>query len=57
MAFSGTLFLISHDHQLLQTTANRIIEITPKGVIDRLMTYDEYLQNTDVRNLVNLMYS
>lgn len=57
IAFSGTLFLISHDHQLLQTTANRIIEITPKGVIDRLMTYDEYLQNTDVRNLVNLMYS
>lgn len=57
MAFSGTLFLISHDHQLLQTTANRIIEITPKGVIDRLMTYDEYLQNPDVRNLVNLMYS
>lgn len=57
IAFSGTLFLISHDHQLLQTTANRIIEITPKGVIDRLMTYDEYLQNPDVRNLVNLMYS
>jgi len=57
IAFPGTLFLISHDHQLLQTTANRIIEITPNGVIDRLMTYDEYLQNPDVRNLVNLMYS
>ncbi len=56
-AFPGTLFLISHDHQLLQTTANRIIEITPNGVIDRLMTYDEYLENPDVRNLVNLMYS
>ncbi|MDD3268401.1 MAG: ATP-binding cassette domain-containing protein [Syntrophomonadaceae bacterium] len=42
-AFPGTLLLISHDHQLLQTVANRIVEITPTGVIDRLMSYDEYL--------------
>lgn len=44
MAFTGTVFLVSHDHQLLQTVANRIIEITPDGVIDKLMTYDEYLE-------------
>jgi ATPase subunit of ABC transporter with duplicated ATPase domains len=43
-AFPGTVFLISHDHQLLQTVANRIIEITPNGVIDKLMTYDDYLE-------------
>jgi len=42
-AFPGTIFLVSHDHQLLQTVANRIIEITPSGIIDRLTTYDEYL--------------
>jgi ATPase subunit of ABC transporter with duplicated ATPase domains len=42
--YSGTIFLVSHDHQLLQTVANRIIEITPTGVIDKMMTYDEYLE-------------
>lgn len=42
--FSGTLFLISHDHQLLQTVCNRIIEIRPDGVFDKLTTYDEYLE-------------
>jgi ATPase subunit of ABC transporter with duplicated ATPase domains len=43
--FTGTLFLVSHDHQLLQTVANRIIEITPVGVVDKMMTYDEYLES------------
>lgn len=42
--FPGTMFLISHDHQLLQTVANRIIEIRPDGVFDKLTTYDEYLE-------------
>jgi ATPase subunit of ABC transporter with duplicated ATPase domains len=42
--FPGTLFLVSHDHQLLQTVANRVIEITPTGIIDRMMSYDEYLE-------------
>jgi ATPase subunit of ABC transporter with duplicated ATPase domains len=45
--FPGTVFLISHDHQLVQTVANRIIEITPDGFIDRLTTYDEYLEKQD----------
>ncbi|MGE5397757.1 MAG: ABC-F family ATP-binding cassette domain-containing protein [Chitinophagales bacterium] len=44
IAFPGTVILISHDHQLLQTVANRVIEITPDGLIDKLMTYDEYLE-------------
>lgn len=42
--FPGTIFLISHDHQLLQTVANRIIEIRPDGIFDKLTTYDEYLE-------------
>jgi ATPase subunit of ABC transporter with duplicated ATPase domains len=43
-AFPGTVLLISHDHQLLQTVATRIIEITPNEIIDKLMSYDEYLE-------------
>lgn len=48
IAFPGTVFLVSHDHQLLQTTANRIIEITPDGIIDRLTSFDEYLEKQAV---------
>ncbi|MGE5418196.1 MAG: ABC-F family ATP-binding cassette domain-containing protein [Acidobacteriota bacterium] len=44
IAFPGTVFLISHDHQLVQTVVNRVIEITPDGIIDKLMSYDEYLE-------------
>lgn len=46
--YPGTILFVSHDHQFVQTIANRIIEITPKGLIDKLMTYDEYLESTDV---------
>jgi len=48
--FPGTVFLVSHDHQLLQTVANRIIEITPAGVIDKMTTYDEYLDRAIFSN-------
>ena len=48
-SFDGTLLFVSHDHQLIETIANRIIEITPQGVMDRRMTYDEYLENGDVK--------
>lgn len=51
-AFTGTLFLVSHDHQLLQTAANRIIEIRPDEVIDKLMTYDEYLEKHALTGIV-----
>ncbi|MGE5403610.1 MAG: ABC-F family ATP-binding cassette domain-containing protein [Candidatus Saccharibacteria bacterium] len=44
IAFPGTVFLISHDHQLVQTVVNRVIEITPDGIIDKMMSYDEYLE-------------
>ena len=46
--FKGTLLFDSHDHQFVQTIADRIIEILPGGVIDRQMTYDEYIENEDI---------
>ena len=47
----------SHDHTFTETVANRIIEITPKGVIDKRMSYDEYLENEDVKALRAKMYA
>ena len=47
--FKGTVLFTSHDHQLVQTIANRIIEITPKGMIDKVCTYDEFLASEDVK--------
>ncbi|HIT86430.1 MAG TPA: ATP-binding cassette domain-containing protein [Candidatus Coprocola pullicola] len=46
--YKGTLLFDSHDHQFVQTIANRIIEILPGGIIDRRETFDEYLENEDV---------
>lgn len=54
--FDGTILFTSHDHQFIQTIANRIIEITPNGIIDRVMTYDEYLESEEIQNLRNSMY-
>lgn len=47
----ATVLFTSHDHQLVQTIANRVIEITPKGMIDKVCTYDEYLASEDVKRL------
>ena len=47
--YNGTLMLHSHDHQFMQTVANRIIELTPSGVIDKLMTYDEYILDENIK--------
>ena len=51
ISFPGVVLFTSHDHQFVDTIANRIIEITPSGVIDRSMTLDEYMENEDVRKL------
>lgn len=48
--FKGTLLFTSRDHELTQTVANRIIEITPKGLIDKLMSYDEYINDAGVKD-------
>ena len=55
--FKGTVLLASHDHEMLETVCNRIVELTPKGIIDREMTYDEYLQDKKVKELQQEMYS
>ncbi len=55
-AFPGIVLLATHDHQFMQTVANRIIELTPKGMIDRLCTYDEYLADERVKALREEMY-
>ena len=54
--FDGTILFSSHDHQFIQTIANRIIEITPNGIIDRSMSYDEYLESEEIKGLRESMY-
>jgi len=49
--FKGIVLLTSHDHTFLQTVANRIIELTPKGAIDKLMSFDEYLEDKQAKKL------
>ncbi|PHC39601.1 ABC transporter ATP-binding protein [Bacillus pseudomycoides] len=56
IAFKGTLLFTSHDHQFVQTIANRIIEVTPNGVIDKEATYDEFLENVELQKQVDAMY-
>ena len=55
--FKGTLLFTTHDHEFAQTVANRIIELTPKGVIDRHSTFDEYLTDPKIKELRDKMYS
>jgi len=55
--FKGNILLSSHDHEMLSTVCNRIIELTPNGIIDREMTYDEYLADKKVKELREKMYS
>lgn len=54
--FKGTVIFSTHDHEFAHTVANRIIEITPNGVIDRYTTFDEYLENPKVKELRDKMY-
>ena len=58
IAFKGSLLFSSHDHEFIQTTANRIIEIGPKGIVDRLgSTYDEFLEDDAVQARVDALYN
>lgn len=54
--FKGNMIFTSHDHQLVQTVANRIIEITPNGIIDRLMSFEEYLVSDVVKEQRAALY-
>ncbi|CAM1355254.1 MULTISPECIES: ABC-F family ATP-binding cassette domain-containing protein [Tenacibaculum] len=55
--FKGTVLFTTHDHEFAQTVANRVIEITPKGIIDKYATFDEYLDDPKVKELREKMYS
>lgn len=58
MGFTGSILFASHDHQFIQTLANRIIAISDKGVVDRAeTTYDEFLENPDVQKRVNELFA
>ena len=54
--FSGTILFASHDMQFVETIANRIIELTPKGIIDKRMSYEEYLADENIKALRQKMY-
>jgi ATPase subunit of ABC transporter with duplicated ATPase domains len=55
--YKGTVLFSTHDHEFAQTVANRVIELTPNGIIDRYMTFDEYLDDKKIKELREQMYS
>mgnify|MGYP000335749437 CR=1 FL=1 len=55
--FKGTLLFTSHDHELVNSVANRIVEITPNGIIDKMMPYDDYLKDDKIAQLQEEMYA
>ncbi|MCM3096245.1 ABC-F family ATP-binding cassette domain-containing protein [Priestia megaterium] len=57
ISYKGSMIFTSHDHQFVETIANRVIEITPNGVIDKQMTYDEYLEDSNLQKQVASMYA
>jgi ATPase subunit of ABC transporter with duplicated ATPase domains len=54
--FKGTLLMTTHDHEFAQTVANRVVEITPKGVIDRYLSFDDYMSDKDIKVQREKMY-
>ena len=56
IAFGGVLLFSSHDHEFIQSIANRIVEITPNGIIDRMMSFDDYISDKQVTELRQKMY-
>ena len=57
VGFKGNILFSSNDHEFIQTVANRIIELTPKGTIDKLMDYDDYIYNEEIKELKAKMYA
>jgi ATPase subunit of ABC transporter with duplicated ATPase domains len=55
--FKGTILFTTHDHEFAQTVANRVIELTPNGIIDRYTTFDEYMQDKKIKALRDKMYA
>ena len=55
--FKGIVLFTSHDHELMQTVANRIVEITPNGTLDKMLTYDEYINDSEVKVQRDALYN
>ena len=56
-SFKGTVLFTTHDHEFAETVANRVVELTPNGVIDRYTTFDEYMENPKIKELRDKMYA
>ncbi|WP_129597189.1 ABC-F family ATP-binding cassette domain-containing protein [Anaerophilus nitritogenes] len=56
IAFKGSMIFTSHDHKFIETIANRVIEITPAGIFDKQVTFDEFLEDEEVQNRIDKMY-
>lgn len=54
--FKGNVLFSSHDHEFIQTVANRVIELTPNGIIDKIMDYDDYIVDPIVAEMKQRMY-
>jgi ATPase subunit of ABC transporter with duplicated ATPase domains len=54
--FKGNILFASHDHEFIQTVADRIIELTPRGTIDKLMQYDDYIYDESIKELKAKLY-
>ena len=55
--FKGNILFASHDHEFIRTVADRIIELTPSGTIDKLMPYDEYIYDAQIKAQKEKMYN
>ena len=55
--YKGNVLFASHDHEFIQTVANRIIELTPNGIIDKMMEYDEYISSEHIKEMRERMYN
>ena len=56
ITFKGNILFSSHDHEFIETVANRIIELTPSGTIDKLMSYDDYIYDENIKEQRQRMY-
>ena len=56
IAYKGNVLFASHDHRFIETVANRIIELTPTGVVDRMMDFDEWLENEELQDMIKEKY-
>lgn len=56
VSYKGIVLMTSHDHEFINTVANRIIEITPNGIIDKYCSYDEYVDNESIAERLEKMY-